>query len=256
MRHGQDGHGVFPPSERVDGLSIATRKPAERDGPATRGRVDDLLAARRPQPSPRPMSRSTLWRMLDDADLKPHRSVYWLKSHAPNWDTKARDLCHLYVNAFRFYHEGRVVLCVDEKTGRPMLQRKYPPPLAQPGQPEKRAQEYIRHGVRAFLASFVVPTGQVLWKLGMTRTSADFAAHLQTVVAPLPQRARYDGVLANLTTPWSRDVCRLVASWCALPGTPKALERGSQRRAFLRDPTHHHVCHGPPTPGAWLNQGE
>ena len=73
-----------------------------------------------------------------------------------------------------------------------ILQRKYPTQLAQPGQPEKREQEYIRHGVRALLASFVVPTGQVLWNLGMTRTSEDFAAHLRTVVAQLPKMARYD----------------------------------------------------------------
>ena len=190
MRHGQDGHGVFPPSERVDVRSSATRKPAERHCPATRWSVDDLIAARRPQPSAPAMSRSTLWRMLDDADLTPHRSVSWLKSHDPDCDTQARDICSLDVNAFRFYQAGRVVICVDEKTGRQILPRKYPTQLAQPGQPEKRAQAYIRHGVRALRASLIVPTGQVLWHLGMTRTSEDCAAPLQTVVAQRPKMAR------------------------------------------------------------------
>jgi hypothetical protein len=170
--------------------------------------MNDLVAARRHQPSAPAMSRSTIWRMLDDADLKPPRSVYWLKSHDPDFDTKARDICHLYVSAFRFYQEGRLVLCVDEKTGMQMLQRKYPTQGAQPGQPEKREQEDIRHGVRAFLASCVVPTGQVLWNLGMTRTSEDLVAHLQTVVTQLPEMARYDWVLDNLNTHWSLDVCR------------------------------------------------
>jgi hypothetical protein len=95
MRHGQDGHGVFPPSDRVDVLSIATRKPAERYCPATRGSVDDLRAARCHQLSAPAMSRSPLWRLLDEAALKPHRSVSWLKSHAPDFDTQARDICHL-----------------------------------------------------------------------------------------------------------------------------------------------------------------
>jgi len=137
-----------------------------------------------------------------------------------------------------------------------ILQRKYPTQLAQPGQPEKREQEDIHHGARAFLASLVVPTGQVLWNLGLTRTSADFAAPLQTVLAQLPEMARDDWVLDNLNTHWSLDVCRLVASWCGLPWPPKALERGSQRRAFLRDPTPKHVCHCTPTHGSWLHQVE
>ncbi len=33
--------------------------------------------------------------MLEDADLKPPRSVYGLKSHAPAFEAKARDICQL-----------------------------------------------------------------------------------------------------------------------------------------------------------------
>lgn len=256
MRHGQDAHGAFPPSDRVDVVSLATKKPAERHCPATRWSMDDLVTARRHQSAAPAMSRSTLWRMLDDADLKPHRSGYWLNSHAPDFATKARHICHGYVNAFRLYQEGRVVLCVDEKTGMQILQRKYPTQWAQPGQPEKREQEYIRHGVRALLASFVVPTGQGLWNLGLTRTSEDFAAHVQTVVAQLPAMAGYDWVLDNLNTHWSLEVCRRVASWCDVPFVAKELSWGGQRRAFLSDPTPQHVFHLTPKHGSWLNQVE
>ena len=41
------------------------------------------------------MSRSSLWRIVEDADLKPHRSVYGLNSHAPAFEAKARDICQL-----------------------------------------------------------------------------------------------------------------------------------------------------------------
>jgi hypothetical protein len=99
MRHGQDGHGAFPPSERIDVISLATRKPGESHCPATRWSVDDLRAARRHQSTAPAMSRSTLGRILDEADLTPHRSVYWLHSHDPDFDAKARDSCHLYVHA-------------------------------------------------------------------------------------------------------------------------------------------------------------
>jgi len=54
------------------------------------------------------MSRSTVWRVLDEADLKPHRSVYWLNSHDPDFDTKAHEICRLYVKAPTMYQQGRL----------------------------------------------------------------------------------------------------------------------------------------------------
>ena len=167
------------------------------------------------------MSRSSIWRILEEADLKPHRSVYWLNSHDPDFEAKAHDICSLYLNARRFFEQGRLVICSDEKTGMQILERKYPTQPIAPGKPEKREHEYIRHGTRALIASFVVPTGQVVWNLGETRTSADFAAHLAHVVTQLPAMNRYDWVLDNLNTHWSLDVCRLVAQCARCPLLPK-----------------------------------
>ncbi len=93
MRHGQAGHGALPPAERIDVLSLATRPPADHPNPATRWSVDDMTAVLRDHARRQAMSRSTLWRVLDEADLKPPRCVYWLKSHAPAFDAKARDSC-------------------------------------------------------------------------------------------------------------------------------------------------------------------
>ena len=42
------------------------------------------------------------------------------------------------------------------------------------------------------IASFVVATGHVVWNLGQTRTSEDFATPLATVVQPLPAMEHYD----------------------------------------------------------------
>ena len=247
--------GAFPPTARVDVMAMATRKPSTYHCAATRWSLDDLVAALK-QRTTGPMSRSSIWRVLEEADLKPHRSVYWLNSHDPDFEAKAHDICSLYLNARRFFAQGRVVICTDEKTGMQILQRKYPTQPMEPGKPEKREHEYIRHGVRALIASFVVPTGHVLWNLGETRTSADFAAHLANVVHQLPDMSGYDWVVDNLNTHWSLDVCRQVAAWCNVPLEVKNLQRGVQRRAFLSDPTHKHVLHFTPKHGSWLNQVE
>jgi transposase len=179
-------------------MSMATRKPATYYCPATRWSLDDLVTALLQRPT-WTMSRSSIWRILEEADLKPHRSVYWLNSHDPDFEAKAHDICSLYLNAPRFFEQGRLVICCDEKTGMQMLERKHPTQPMAPGKPEKREHEYIHHGTRALLASFVVPTGQVLWNLGKTRTSADFVAHLSHVVAQLPEMKRYDWVVDNFT---------------------------------------------------------
>jgi transposase len=255
MRCAQVGRGAFPPSQRLAVLATATRKPVTYHCPATRWSLDDLGAVLQ-QGRIWTMSRSSIWRILDEADLKPHRSVYWLNSHDPDFEAKAQAICAVYLNARRAFEEGRVVICTDEKTGMQILQRKYPTQPVEPGKPEKREHEYIRHGVRALIASFVVPTGRVVWNLGETRTSADFAAHLANVSQQLPEMQRYDWVVDNLNTHWSLEVCRLVAQWCNVPFVAKDLDRGVQRRAFLSDASHKHVFHFTPKHGSWLNQVE
>ncbi len=235
---------------------MATRKPARYHCAATRWSLDDLVAALTQQGRTWTMSRSSIWRLLDDADRKPHRSVSWRNSHDPDFEAKAHTIGALYLHALECFEQGRVVMCRAEKTGRQILQRPYPTQPLAPGKPEKREHEYIRHGVRALIASLVVATGQGLWNLGQTRTSKDFAMQLATVVQPLPAMQRYDWGVENLTTPWSLAGCRLVAQWGNVPFLGQDLQRGGQRRAFRSDATHQHVFPFTPTHGSWLHQVE
>ena len=241
---------------RVHVISVASTFPHDQDRPVTRWTLDEIATTLLKTFTTAPLSRSSIWRILHDVDLKPHKSEYWLNSHDEDFEAKAHAICQLYVTALAAYEQGRLVICCDEKTGMQVLERKASTKPAQPGRRERREHEYIRRGTRVLINSLAVATGQIAWTIGATRTATDFVAHLKHAYQHLPRMQRYDWVLDNLNTHWSLDVCRLVAQWCKVPCEPDKLKKGVQRRAFLSDPSHHHILHFTPKHGSWLNQAE
>ncbi len=254
--HAPAGPGAFPPSQRVDIFSTATSKTEQHDQPATRWTLDDIAATIINEAHAEKISRSTIWRVLNDADLKPHKSVYWLNSHDADFEAKARAICQLYVQAPQLYHQGRLLLCCDEKTGMQILQRNAPTQLVQPGKPEKQEFEYTRLGTRTLISSFAVPTGEVVWDLGSTRTSLDFRAHIWRVARHFHNFERIDWIVDNLNTHCSLDLCELLAYLNRVHFKPNELQTQPQRRLFLSNPDHRFVFHYVPLHGSWLNQVE
>jgi len=241
---------------RVQVISVASALPQDQDRSVTRWTLDEIVTALLETLGPDAISRSSIWRILEEVDLKPHKSEYWLNSHDEDFEAKAHPICQLYVGALEAYTQGRLVICCDEKSGMQVLERKAPTKPAQKGRRERREHEYIRHGTRVLINSLAVATGQIAWTLGATRKTPDFVAHLKHAYQRLPRMKRYDWVMDNLNTHWSLDVCRLVARWCGVSFEPNKLKTGPQRRAFLSDPSHRHVFHFTPKHGSWLNQAE
>src|SRR5262245_23260286 len=132
------------------------------------------------------MARSTIQRIMAEADLKPHRNRYWLHSDDPDFEAKALDICRLYLDAPRLYRHGELILCVDEKTGIQALERLHPTKPLRPGTPELQEFEYFRHGTRCLLATLVVATGQVIGSVTQQRKTWDFVRHIRDVVEQLP----------------------------------------------------------------------
>ena len=125
-----------------------------------------------------------------------------------------------------------------------------------PASPSDVSKTTSDMGHALLIASFIVPTGELIGDLGPTRTSVDFATHLDHVAGRFPQIMGFDWVLDNLNTHWSLEVCRVIAQLCDVPFDAAVLQTGKQRRAFLMDPTHKHVFHFTPIHGSWLNQVE
>jgi len=244
------------PPTRVQVIAVASTVPQDQERTVTRWTLAEIVAPLRDALGTEAISRSSLGRLLHAVDLKPHKSAYGLHSHDEDVDANAHTICQLYAQALVSYQQGRLVICCDEKTGMPVLERKAPPKAAQPGRRERREHAYLRHGTRVLINALAVATGQIAWTIGATRTAPDFVAHLQQAYQRLPRMHQYEWIMDNLHTPWSLDVCRLVARWCKVPCEPHKLQTGPQRRAFLTDPCHRHVLHFTPKHGSWLNQAE
>lgn len=128
------------------------------------------------------ISRSHLHRVLQRADLHPHKKKMWVHSPDPNFREKVAEVVDLYMNP----PPGSTVLCIDEKTGMQAIERKHPDRPAKPGQLARREFEYIRHGTQSLLASFRVHTGEVIARCGATRKGEDLEAFMEEVAREVP----------------------------------------------------------------------
>lgn len=73
---------------RVQVISVASTLPQHQDRTVTRWTLDEMVTTLLETLGTQSMSRSSIWRILQDVDLKPHKSEYWLNSHDADFDTK------------------------------------------------------------------------------------------------------------------------------------------------------------------------
>src|SRR5262249_25616615 len=90
--------GLFPPEDRHKVLVLATIKPADLGLPISHWSLEDRALQILQDAHYRDMSRSTIQRILNANDLKPHRCTHWLHSDDPEFEAKALHIARLYLD--------------------------------------------------------------------------------------------------------------------------------------------------------------
>jgi len=144
---------------------------------------DALHAAYRANHPEVEISRTSVVRILGDADLRPHRVQGWMHSQDPEFRRKATHICGLYMNP----PAGAVVLCVDEKTGMQALSRKNPTKWAGCGRPGRYEYEYKRNGTATLFAAFNTRNGHVFAEVSKKRKAKDLLRFMRKLAKKYPR---------------------------------------------------------------------
>lgn len=122
-----------------------------------------------------------------------------------------------------------LVLCVDEKSQIQILERTSPLLPMRPGQAERRAHDYMRHGTTSLFAALDTKTGSVIGQMHRRHRSEEFRRFLDTIEKNVPEGLDVLLVMDNYATHKTASI---------------------QRWLVMRPRFHVHFT---PTSASWLN---
>jgi len=184
--------------------------------------------------------KSTVWRILNEHDIKPHKIRYYLERRDPEFDRKMQDVLLVYRDVSLYaegaVHDGRpnpiYTVSVDEKPGVQALGLTAPdlPPVPGKAATVSRDYEYVRHGTVSILAGIDLNSGHIFARTEDRHRSVEFIALLKDIDAYYPPEAIIRMVLDNHSAHISKETMAYLAT---RPG----------RFEYVHTPKH----------GSWLN---
>ena len=127
---------IFPPLDHALVKAVACERVAETKQPLSRQSLADVTT-RVCQALGKPISRSTVWRILDTDAIKPWRYKYWIFPRDPRFAEKAGPILDLYAGRWHGQPLGPKdhILSADEKTSIQARIRCHPTLPPAPGRP-------------------------------------------------------------------------------------------------------------------------
>jgi transposase len=178
------------------------------------------------------MSESQAHVILSRAEIKPHRTDYWIMSDfsRPEFEERCGEVCGLYLNP----PANVLVVSLDEKTSIHAKAPTKPDQPPKPGKPARREHEYERNGTQCLFAAPKVHHGDVIAMPSKTRNRHDLIRFLDLLDAEIPmvEGQQIVAITDNLSTRGTQEV----KDWLA----------AHPRWSFQFTPTH----------ASWLNQIE
>ena len=115
--------------------------------------------------------------------VKPWKAETFKFSTDPELVAKVTDVIGLYLAP----PEDAIVLCVDEKSQIQALDRTQKTLPMQPGHPEQRSHDYVRHGTTTLFAALEIATGKVTGVCKQRHRHQEFLAFLKHVARAYPE---------------------------------------------------------------------
>jgi hypothetical protein len=130
------------------------------------------------------MSPSQAHAILSCADIKPHRTDYWIMSDVSQseFEERCAQVCGLYVDR----PSNVLVVWIDEKTAIQAKAPTKPDTAPAPDQPARREHEYTRNATQCLFAALKVHRGDVLATASKTRNRWELIRFLEHLDAEIP----------------------------------------------------------------------
>lgn len=188
--------------------------------------------------------KSTVHKILDEADIKPHKITYYCENRDPNFDSKMHNVLLVYKQLeMQFDESGKLiisedtpihVLSYDEKPGIQAIATTSDVLMPNEKHPTiNRDYEYKRLGTLSLLAAIDLQTGEAIPLVRDKHSSTEYIEFLKLLDDKYPKGDKLRIVLDNLKVHTSEATRKYLAT---VPG----------RFEFVFTPKH----------GSWLNMVE
>jgi len=190
----------FPPLDHALVKAVACEAVHHTDLPLSRLATADI-AAQASKALSKPISPSTVWRILDADAIKPWQYKYWIFPRDPHFIEKASRVLDWYAGYWQGEPLGPQdhIISADEKTSIQARIRCHPSLPPAPGRALRIEHEYERGGACQYLAAWDVCRGIIMGRCEPTTGIEPFGRLVTQVMerAPYSTAARVFWVVDN-----------------------------------------------------------